>query len=511
MSGWSDLVTAALLGTDRREIPSDLPGDLASFAARIATADPSARLLDLAAGYTAYARAGAVLQGCPTPSRAPAADGEPAPPAAQRVLRALLNLRAPLLVREWLQLCADCDRRAAPDLWTALADLASDGGVDPHLVRAALGARGVWFLSHNPRWHRLLEAAPTASTDVHARGSGVLGTATSDTAVFEDPDELRAQLDRDWSRGRAERKVAMLRSLARDLALDDEPRLMRALRDRSAEVREEAARLLAGLPESEHARRVTARATAAVTVTRSLGRRKVVVTAPEADAALADDGIALQPPRSFPGGPGAFVLRQVLAATPLSAWTATTGLAPSELLDLVGRTSGDWLADLRAGWAVAARRQGDAAWAEALLSAGEVDEALVGLVSPATRVQVAVAWATQSADPKRAAELMLACPRPWPADLTTAALRIFSSGSLGPSSRHFAEEAAHAMGIESYQVLGDHVLGWVPRRDMSAHEKTQVRAGHVRMEELLALRIAIHHGFADEPMTVRRFAVPHRP
>ena len=104
-------------------------------------------------------------------------------------------------------------------------------------------------------------------------------------------------------------------------------------------------------------------------------------------------------------------------------------------------------------------------------------------------------------------ELVLACPRPWPRELAQIALGLFSSGR--PASRQLAEALGHALSLDSYRLLEDHVLGWVPPKGMPPYEAAQVRAGHARIEELLATRIAIRNGFTDQPVTVRRFAVPH--
>src|SRR5215207_8340346 len=76
---WADLVTTALLGTDRRPVPDDLPG---TWAGPVPRDDPARRILDLAAQYRAWSRAGTRLQATEPPPRAPAADGTSAPAAA---------------------------------------------------------------------------------------------------------------------------------------------------------------------------------------------------------------------------------------------------------------------------------------------------------------------------------------------------------------------------------------------------------------------------------------------
>ena len=508
MSGWSELVTTALLGTDRREIPTVLPEDLAPLASRVASTDPAGRLLDIAAGYSAYTRAGAVAESCPPPAVAPPATQEPAPPQAQQVLHSLVAMRGPLLVNEWLQVCVDHGRYVPPPAWTSLADLAATAsGVDAPLLRLAMGARGLWFLGHNDRWRRLVDA-PGEPSDV---GDGHSAVTSLVTARTEGEARAGEELDTSWSTLRAAGKVALLDAMSAGLTEGDEPILLRALRDRSTEVRETAARLISRLPESGYARRMTERATSAVIVTRSLGRHRVVVTPPVPDDAMSRDGVTDKPPRSFPGGPAAFVLRQILAATPLSVWTPATRLAASDLVEVTDRTASDWAGDLRAGWALAAVRQADAGWAQALLEAGEVDEALVALVPSPERVDVALRWMQHRVDATRVGDLVLSCPRPWPVEITETALELVSSGRLGHDAARFADKAGHAMHLGSYATLERHVLGWTPPKQMTAHLATEIRRAHARMEELLATRIAIHQSFTADPTAVRRFAVPHFP
>ncbi len=56
---WQQLVTAALLGTDRRD-PPDPPGPLADLVADTARSSPSERMLAQVAACTAVRRAGVV-------------------------------------------------------------------------------------------------------------------------------------------------------------------------------------------------------------------------------------------------------------------------------------------------------------------------------------------------------------------------------------------------------------------------------------------------------------------
>jgi hypothetical protein len=154
MSGWDDLVTVALLGTDRRAVPDGLPAAWAGPAAELGT-DPTASVLAAAARHRAAARAGVRLPTGPAPESAPADEREPAPPASQQRLADALATGAVGAVSEALAELVE-HGGMAPELWAAAAAVAAAAPrVDRTALAAALGVRGVWFVGRNPSWSRL--------------------------------------------------------------------------------------------------------------------------------------------------------------------------------------------------------------------------------------------------------------------------------------------------------------------------------------------------------------------
>jgi hypothetical protein len=150
VSGWQELVTTALLGTDRRA----LPGVLAS------TEDPARAVLDAAAGLAARRHAGARPGHAAAPDLAPRQDLDFAPDRAQRLLAHVLDGRDTTLADVWLQHCVERGLGVRPRLWCALAaSAAPTRGVDRALARAALGARGRAFVALRPEWQVVLQAA----------------------------------------------------------------------------------------------------------------------------------------------------------------------------------------------------------------------------------------------------------------------------------------------------------------------------------------------------------------
>ena len=160
MSAWQELVTTALLGTDRRTLPSDLAP----------TGDPARAVLDAAARLTARRHAGTRPGHAAAPSLAPRQDVDFAPDRAQRLLAHVLDARDTTLADVWLQHCVERGLGVRPRLWCALAAAAaSPPGVDRALASAALGARGRAFLALRPEWLVVLQPArpaPAGPTDV---------------------------------------------------------------------------------------------------------------------------------------------------------------------------------------------------------------------------------------------------------------------------------------------------------------------------------------------------------
>ena len=154
--GWGELVTTALLGTDRRPLPPELLGEVG---ARAPGRDPADILLSAAARYRAVARASAPLERCAAPPVAPPADLPDAPAAAQQLLHRLLARPLAELVNAWSAAAAARAVRAAPEHWSDLAALAATRpDYDRGLLARALGRQGSWFVDQNPDWQALAAA-----------------------------------------------------------------------------------------------------------------------------------------------------------------------------------------------------------------------------------------------------------------------------------------------------------------------------------------------------------------
>ena len=160
VADWAEVVTTALLGTDRRPLPVALVG---VAAAGTEAPDPTQVLLAEAARHRAVTGAAAPLGRCPAPTVAPPDDLPDAPAAAQSLLGELLARPLPELVHAWLSAAVDGGVRAAAEHWTELALLtAHRPDYDRLLLARAIGAAGCWFLEQNPAWRRLADGVREA-------------------------------------------------------------------------------------------------------------------------------------------------------------------------------------------------------------------------------------------------------------------------------------------------------------------------------------------------------------
>ena len=151
---WEDLVTTALLGTDRRPSPGG---------ATAPEADPVDRVLGAAARHRVAVRAGRRLEPCPPPARPPGPTLVPAPPPAQDQIAQHLAQLDIAQTNAWLAQTAEQGEGLSAEHWVAVATLAAGTQrLDRRWLAAVLGPRGVWFVQCNPAWTRLAAALHTA-------------------------------------------------------------------------------------------------------------------------------------------------------------------------------------------------------------------------------------------------------------------------------------------------------------------------------------------------------------
>ncbi|MGW1507750.1 DUF5691 domain-containing protein [Streptomyces sp. NPDC002394] len=482
---WEELVSAALLGTDRRP-PAGLAGS-------VAPRDVPGALLDAAALHTVRRRAG-LRPGpaAPLPEPAPEDPRAPLPEAARLRLDQLLADRAAPspagrrgaapdlaeLLPQWLALANQHGYKAAPATLPALLDAArARTDLRPQALRLA-GPRGLWLARLNPEWKFALRGTGAAG-GLPSPGDAEGVRALWDEGLFaervallaavrtEDPAAGLALLSSTWSAERAEDRLMFLDSLRTGLSDADEEFLEEALGDRSRNVRATAAELLSALPASALAGRMAGRAATCVGLDRTAPTPTIAVEAPhECDAAMQRDGLVATPPAGR--GERSWWLGQLVEAAPLPFWpTRFGGRTPEEIVALP--VADDWQAELHAAWCRAAVRQRDPDWSRALLGSPAVPPATgPGTSSLAERAQLLstlsveerarwVASFVAAHGLSEAFQLLGVCAVPWAEPLGAAVIDALDiareagsypwsfSGVMGLAERCLAPEAARQL------------------------------------------------------------------
>ena len=459
-SGWAELVTTALLGTERRLPPGSLAAlGLASVA--VDRSDPALTLLDLAALSTVHRRAGlrpaaAGRRLAPAPE-----DPRPAlPPAARRRLATLLADRGGSggrrdgtpnlaeLLPQWLATANRHHYRAPAALLPALLDAARRRSEIRLDAVAFAGPRGRWLATVNPDWKFALGAGtgcpgaadrevddgpdPAADQRLWAEGRfaervRLLGRLRHG----ENPSGAVELLCSTWNKETAEDRLLFLDAMRDGLSAADEPFLEAALADRSKNVRAAAADLLSAVPGSALATRMAGRANGCVTLipgSRRAWRRtaRLAVAPPtECDTAMRRDGISAKPPAGR--GERSWWLGQIVESTPLALWTMRFSLSPEEILALP--VDHGWRVDLHAAWAGAAVRQRDTDWARAVLGATTAQSGwvlrmpkLLSVLPVAERAGWLASLIKSVGLRSEAFQMLLVCDAPWPEPLGEAVL-----------------------------------------------------------------------------------------
>jgi len=355
MSGWQDLVTASLLGTERAAVPAvPLPSTDPGI-----PADPAAFLLDQAALLTA-ARRGGRRQERAEPLAAAEPDTVPAVGrAARRRLARMLGGEHPDLLAEWLAAVAGRGRRVPAQSLPALLHQGRRGSPAGselrRLVAAAGGTRARWLAGLNPEWAFVLSYAP-AGEEAWRLGDAAQRRGYLSALRARDPGAARELVAENWDAAGPAERVMFLDALADGLSLAEESLLEAALDDQHARVRQDAAGLLAALPGSALASRMADRARPRLHRQLGLEGDGLLVSPPcDCDAAMRRDGITPVPRTSgSPLAAQAMLMLDLMARTPLRTWTDRFELTPAEI---AGLPAGDWTPVLFTGWARAAIAQ----------------------------------------------------------------------------------------------------------------------------------------------------------
>ncbi|MEV5407744.1 DUF5691 domain-containing protein [Thermopolyspora sp. NPDC052614] len=396
---WAELVSAALVGTDRRPVPG---------------------LLGKAAVEVVRRRAGQRLhRGEPLPS-APGEDRPLVPSAAGERLARILSGERSRLLHEWLEAAAARGLRVPAETIPRLLDHGAKDRSARSWLGVVTGARGRWLAGLNPDWSYLLqEAAGDAAglgPDVWELGTGGDRRAHLAGLRAADPAAARELLARGWAKETPEDRAAFIAVFDDGLSPDDEPFLEAALDDRRREVRQQAADLLTRLPGSRLGERMAERGRRCLARERG---RLVIEPPEECDAAMERDGVRARAPRGT--GERAWWLQQVIARTPLSVWESHLGGSPDRIREWLDDDGGDWGREVRRGLVRAVVLQRDRIWARALLQREPVAD-VIAVLPPEERAREVASIIRGAVVDGQLIMLLGGIPGPWTGPLASAVL-----------------------------------------------------------------------------------------
>ncbi len=505
-TAWDGVTNTAIAGIARQEPPALVADDaVGRLCANLTTGEKAARLLNTAGVLGLCRLAGAL----PTPDAAtppPPAPPDTQPPcsaAAARLLQRALETPplAPLLP-EWIALATHHGQRVPPALLPAVLGAITKSAELRAAFLPVLGARGRWLAHLNPAW----QAGAVPEGDAERQAAWETGTKAERLAALRaqralDPAVARAWLEEVRASEPLDALTAFIEVLGVCLGLADEGLLEAFLDDKRKTVRRPAAELLARLPDTAFARRMTERARQWVTVTPEQPaslfppRRKqplaVTVTLPAAyDPAWARDGIEETPPQGI--GVKGWWLQQLIAGTLLACWENAGQCSSAALVTAIGEL--DDRDTLLRGWLSATKRQRRDDWLLALLRHGAPARvqpdaaAILADMRPEARERVLLGLCAPDVTQGRAAipALLQACDHPWSEALSRAVIGL----------------RIDAGQYTLYENLARHLH---PTCLTACRQKWQSQSGDIsdwfkdRILKILDFRTEIHPAFGENP------------
>jgi hypothetical protein len=186
---WAELVTAALLGTDRRNPPDAPDGPVADVVDDAVRPDAATRMLADVAAVAAVRRA-AFVPLPPAPAlQAPDADDRPWCPADAVATWRTIVTEWPLLEDEWMLAVIVQGRRLPPDALVESLQRHRSDAVRRARVAIAGGSTAAWLVGHVP------DLAPTRATPTS--NTMVAADAVSSLPELPVPPELAELLAAD--------------------------------------------------------------------------------------------------------------------------------------------------------------------------------------------------------------------------------------------------------------------------------------------------------------------------
>ncbi|MGL4668171.1 MAG: DUF5691 domain-containing protein [Saezia sp.] len=274
-------------------------------------------------------------------------------PATHTLVEILLgnNLR---LTYEALALLEKQSLKLPSHLMAAALDAGRRNTEIRPIVLKSTGVLGAWLSRFNPNWKYAVTDLEE-KLDQHDERLWHEGNFAQREEFFKQcrenkPAHARTLLENELKNLPAKERLAFVGQMEMHLCVEDEPLLSSLLRDRSGEVKDKAAELLARIPHSNYAQQIINCMQTLVLQKKGLIKTSWLCDAPESflpewkELALTE-----KPPAHYRlGGERSWWLFQLVVKTPLRWWHDYTGMSIHELVKWSQTT--DWKDILRHGW-----------------------------------------------------------------------------------------------------------------------------------------------------------------
>ncbi|MBF2028086.1 MAG: hypothetical protein IGS48_15185 [Oscillatoriales cyanobacterium C42_A2020_001] len=377
-SPWQKVVSAALIGTERQPftVPAAM-GKLGQLLPHLSGQATEPALLLTAATISLHQRAGWQPRLYPVSSQdvCDRSDFPLCSARAARLLHQMLQGQYAEVLPEWLAIATQKGQRVPGFYLPDLLDLGKQRRDLRIAILPVLGQRGRWLAAQNLDWSYAIEVATEQDWET---GHSIARSLYLQNLRSHNPDHAREVLQTTWNQESASDRAKFLATLRTRLSMADEPFLEATLLgDRSKEVCRVAVDLLASLPNSRLCQQVTEHTCRYLSVERNKTPLLQVQLPDRLDDTLVALGIEPKPSPSMDSklGEKAWWLLQMIGATPLSVWIDQGQITPKQILELT--TSHEWQSVLLDGFALAAKRQNNPIWLEAIFELWLIKQASI--------------------------------------------------------------------------------------------------------------------------------------
>lgn len=361
MNAWQELVRQALIGNiSSNKISPLLLEQFRKYGLSIASNQtPETILLKAAAIQNKLYSVAQVPRSTPSETEqvAPKETCNYYHPQRRYQLQYILKHRYDEMLIEFLELLKDQCQIISPELLPELLDY---GIKRPHLqefIIACIGNRGKWLAQFSEQWtyaHPLIE-----TDDVFFYGKYEERLHFLQKVRATNPTRAIELLKQVWESEGFNTKVGFLKLLQQNLSSGDASFLNTAHQDNRQEVRNQAAILLALIPDSPLVQRMQHLATSLVRYNPK--KKSIDIELPSScTAQMKLDGIAPRQIFIKDHGPKANQLAQIISKIPPQWWEKTFCQNPQQLFLLAAKT--EWKNIFVWGWAMAAKNFNSKDW-----------------------------------------------------------------------------------------------------------------------------------------------------